>query len=435
MRLRSSARTTLTKTKTTTTAQHAVETNNDNVGYTQNKKVNNNELLNIGPLVEGKLIQRPAKPTTSSPYIAEVQLKSTGESVLAWAPSLDVGGLCVAGSTVWLSETSKKTNPDGSLKKKQTMSTHAIELVQMDEPGSPSVLIGANPNLGEKLAYEVLLRGLLEDEIGFGPALDEKSLTLLLDKKKGGNARTKKSNMGRTVKKQKLANDETYGGASSTTESSDGNAPMSLSSSPVDDANYGPPDQQVQVQVLLKRQQTHNDSRIDVELQKNGKRCLIEIKNAVCADYCKDTAPIKKGKNHCVVTSELATDEYQRSGLFPWGRKTQQFEEQKVVSARAIKHVRNLVELLNKEESAPDDGASSSNDDCIETSCMVLFVLNRADCRSMRACHEGCSVFATELKKAAEAGVLVRSFRVKWTSDGLAYFDGFVPVDFSKTPV
>uniref|UniRef100_A0A7S2K3A8 Sugar fermentation stimulation protein C-terminal domain-containing protein n=1 Tax=Leptocylindrus danicus TaxID=163516 RepID=A0A7S2K3A8_9STRA len=301
------------------------------------------------------------------------------------------------------------------------MSTHAIELVQADEPecgDDGTVLIGANPNLGEKLAYEVLMRGLLEDEIRFGAALDEKLLGVHDDE-------NKKSNRPKKKRKSTSKGDNTNNSATTmdTAEKSNHN------------------------QVLLKRQQTYNDSRIDVELRQNDKRCLIEIKNVVCADYCKDTAPSKKGKNHCVVVSDASAslDEdaeysYQRSGLFPWGKKTQQFEDQKVVSARAIKHVRNLVDLhltsAAKEQEVESSSSNSNlknNDGTLVTSCMVLFVLNRADCLSMRACHEGCGVFATELKKAADAGVLVRSFRVKWTTEGLAYFDGIVPVDFSKT--
>ena len=68
----------------------------------------------------------------------------------------------------------------------------------------------------------------------------------------------------------------------------------------------------------------------------------------------------------------------------------QEFEGQKVVSTRAIKHIRNLVDMRS-EEVRP----------------IVLFVVNRSDCERVRACGEACPVFAKELAKASKKGVLV----------------------------
>lgn len=60
---------------------------------------------------------------------------------------------------------------------------------------------------------------------------------------------------------------------------------------------------------------------------------------------------------------------------------------------------------------------------------VIMFVVNRSDCESVRACHEQCPVFAEELAKAKKDGVKIVAFRVKWSKDGKAYFDGIVPVE------
>jgi len=80
------------------------------------------------------------------------------------------------------------------------------------------------------------------------------------------------------------------------------------------------------------------------------------------------------------------------------------------VSERSIKHVRNLAKLQ-------DDGYKSS----------VLFVVNRGDCEVMRACNERDPVFAREVQLAKAQGVGIDSFRVRWTEEGEAWFDGIVP--------
>jgi hypothetical protein len=63
-------------------------------------------LLDLGKLVRGTLVKRPSA-SIRSPYVADVSLqtakKADGNLVLAHAPALDVGGMCVPGSEVYLS--------------------------------------------------------------------------------------------------------------------------------------------------------------------------------------------------------------------------------------------------------------------------------------------------------------------------------------------
>mmetsp|Transcript_19465 Transcript_19465/g.28299 ORF Transcript_19465/g.28299 Transcript_19465/m.28299 type:complete len:372 (+) Transcript_19465:39-1154(+) len=135
---------------------------------------NSNLLLDLGPLVQGKLIKRPSV-TIRSPYVADVEIvaedcKGGLETTIvhAHSPALDVGGLCSPGATVFMS----KRPPGGK-------TSHVIELVETTDPhnsnkdemnSSGSVLIGAHPRQGEILAEEVLKRGLLQEYIKYKPA-------------------------------------------------------------------------------------------------------------------------------------------------------------------------------------------------------------------------------------------------------------------------
>jgi len=317
-------------------------------------------LLDLGPLIKGKLIKRPSA-TIKSPYVSDVMIigenGEEGEIVLAHSPALDVGGLCVVNTTVFMS----KRPPGGK-------TSHSIELVLAPAPDCSTVqdgsgiLVGAHPQLGEKLAESVLQKGLLQDVIGYGEAR--------LDTSKRSSSKKKKEQV-----------------------------------KPEEDG------------VVLRRQCTYGDSRVDFELVdhsiKDEKKCLslVEVKNVVCSDVAASLAPEKTGPNHCVIISD--SEDYSRTAIFPWGRIGQTFEGKKVVSERAIKHLRNLGNLT-----ATDDGINA----------IVLFVINRSDCEEFRACHEQCPMFAAELKAASEKGCIVTSFRVRWTREGKAYFDGIVPV-------
>ena len=57
-----------------------------------------------------------------------------------------------------------------------------------------------------------------------------------------------------------------------------------------------------------------------------------------------------------------------------------------------------------------------------------MFVINRHDCESMRACGERCPVFRDVLHEVVQSGVKTVGVRVKWDEDGKCHFDGFIPV-------
>lgn len=163
----------------------------------------------------------------------------------------------------------------------------------------------------------------------------------------------------------------------------------------------------------IQGQKTLGDSRVDFVLNEVN---VVEVKNVVCADYHITTAPPKRNDNHCVVTSSVPSSSYARAGIFPWGKLGQEFEGQKVVSERAIKHIRNLSSLLRYKKNKIK-------------SCTILFCLNRGDCKTMRACHEQDPVFARELEKARNEGVEVKCFQVEWSPEGVCSYVGAVEVE------
>lgn len=289
--------------------------------------------------------------------------KDTGKkvTVLAHAPALDVGGLCVPGAHVRM-----------TLMKPGGKTSHSIQLVRTDIPASPTedpVWVGCHPALAERCALEAIRAGLV--------------LSPPLSPLNGADEDENKKKKKKKEKTPRMSKTTTTSGSLNHT--------------------YTP--------VSIKSQYTVGDSRVDFLVNDNH---LVEVKGCVCADYSASAAPEKRDKGHCVVLapSTVTSKEYHRSGLFPWGKVGQEFEGQKVVSARAIKHVRNLANLQSADMAAT-----------------VLFVLNRADCHSMRPCHEACPVFALELSRAhaGGTGVGVVAFRVDFKGSQ-AFFDGIVPV-------
>jgi DNA-binding protein, stimulates sugar fermentation len=307
--------------------------------------------------------------------------------------------------------------------------------VDHKDVANTGVLVGVHPQLGEQLAQSALSKGLLQDVIGYGPA---------------------------TLATQ---------------------SPKRPSRQPVQSSS-----QQGSKEVVLYRQCTRGDSRVDFELVEYSsstpattttssssrtthhttststmepitdpdpeaatlphKCSLIEVKNVVCSDVKADLVPpaattdnynnnnkkkkrnINSNSRHaCIIPSH--TEPYARSAIFPWGRLGQTFEGTKVVSERAIKHLRNLANLSSPSQDKKDNVNDTAKNDYKNVNGIVLFVINRSDCQSMRACHEACPMFAKELKIASEKGCIVTSFRVHWKMDGKAYFDGIVPVTLS----
>ncbi len=372
-------------------------------------------LLDLGKLFRGTLVKRPSA-VIKSPYVADVSLLdaggkittlkaeiSTTTTLLAHAPALDVGGMCVAGSEIYLSERSGEGR-----------TSHSIELVRGAPLGGvgstdkeSGVLVGAHPRLGELIAEEVLKRGLLREALplkcGFKlNPVNDFNTSKKKDSPKKNIVPKKKDLTGDQPQNMTTAHDAIISNASS------------------------------EQKVSLSQQVTLGDSRVDFQitlthhdLKKNtgsstSHRVVFEVKNVVCADFESGKEPIPSGPGDCVIVAPTSTGTssndmkgYQRSALFPWGRiRGQKFHGKSVVSERACKHLRNLQSLLDEDDVTP----------------VVLFIVNRSDCESVRACREKCPVFADILEDVVGSGVKALAVRVRWTDEGKCFFDGIIPV-------
>ena len=139
------------------------------------------------------------------------------------------------------------------------------------------------------------------------------------------------------------------------------------------------------------------DMRADfVVTEQDGTQRVIEVKTVVDTDY--STHATLPNRTKCVFTSSELP--YTRTALFPWGQSKQVGPDgERVVSARAIKHVRELTRLVKTEK---------------EYKATVLFIVIRGDAQAFRPNYESCPSFCRYLKEAEQAGVQILAKRVRW---------------------
>eukprot|EP00532_Pseudo-nitzschia_australis_P006455 CAMPEP_0168168752 /NCGR_PEP_ID=MMETSP0139_2-20121125/3269_1 /TAXON_ID=44445 /ORGANISM="Pseudo-nitzschia australis, Strain 10249 10 AB" /LENGTH=416 /DNA_ID=CAMNT_0008086119 /DNA_START=71 /DNA_END=1321 /DNA_ORIENTATION=+ len=123
---------------------------------------------------------------------------------------------------------------------------------------------------------------------------------------------------------------------------------------------------------------------------------ILEVKTVVDTDYSTASLP---DRSKCVFTSD--ENPYRRTAIFPWGNSKQKGPDgEAVVSARAIKHVRELTRMVL--------------DDSKEFDCTVLFVIIRHDAKAFRPNIDACPSFARYIREAKDAGVQVLAKQVRW---------------------
>jgi len=129
------------------------------------------------------------------------------------------------------------------------------------------------------------------------------------------------------------------------------------------------------------------------------KPCVLEVKTVVDTDFEAGRIPTNRTK--CVFFGPQKEGEpYKRAGIFPWGQSNQKGPDgEKVVSARAIKHVHTLTKITKKNQ---------------DYQTAILFVVIRKDAEYFRPNHEACPSFCIYLKEANDAGVHVMAKRVDW---------------------
>jgi DNA-binding sugar fermentation-stimulating protein len=282
-------------------------------------------------VVIGELRCRPSK-RNRSPYVADVFIEPENREAIVHVPNLDMGGKSVPGVKMLLKPARDKK---GNLVGKDAVSPKygtpkcefIAQLLRVDESslGYEPIWVGAHPNLGERIAEQLVERNLLGVEF---PKV--KSFQREVRNIAGTNMRA---------------------------------------------------DFVIQ----------HEDTKL--------KPRILEVQTVVDTDYAASKVP--KGLK-CVFTSDKLP--YSRTALFPWGQSNQKGPDgEKVVSARAIKHVQ---ELTNSAQGKQHEGQ--------QFDATILFIVIRHDAKAFRPNHEACPAFSRYLKQAKEAGVQVLAKQVRW---------------------
>jgi len=123
---------------------------------------------------------------------------------------------------------------------------------------------------------------------------------------------------------------------------------------------------------------------------------ILEVKTVVDTDYSTSSVP---DRVKCVFTSD--EEPYRRTAIFPWGKRSQKGPDgESVVSARAIKHVRELTRMVGDESK--------------EFDCTVLFVVIRHDAKAFRPNIDACPSFARYIREAKDSGVQILAKQIVW---------------------
>jgi len=150
---------------------------------------------------------------------------------------------------------------------------------------------------------------------------------------------------------------------------------------------------------------------------------VVEVKTVLNTDYNPATPPDTKER----VYFGHSGQEYRRAAIFPWGRiKMVGPQGEKVVSARAIKHVDELAAIAR--------GDRTDQAGIIFTP-MLFFMVVRPDVVSMRVNGESCPSFAKHVQIAQAAGVRIVAHKIRWGKGkdiGKAFWMGPLPVEIQE---
>ena len=176
---------------------------------------------------------------------------------------------------------------------------------------------------------------------------------------------------------------------------------------------------------------------------------VVEVKQVVDTDVAPEHAEalaVQRSPAPVFVSPHGGKDG--RSGIFPWGGSNQTGPDgEKVVSARAIKHVDLLSKLASSKpdkskakarktpwtqaeaaEAANRAVAGKQSHGAARVSAAVVFIVGRADVTCMRPNGAACPSFARHLENARKNGVKAIARRIVWDNDGAAYDGGDLPI-------
>ena len=151
--------------------------------------------------------------------------------------------------------------------------------------------------------------------------------------------------------------------------------------------------------------------RGDIYGELKGKTHIIEIKNVICATY--------DPKINLISPSEKFYDNsvpFLRSGIYPFGKKTQNWNNEKVVSSRSIRQIDEMIKIIQ------------DYNDIVFT---ILFVVNRSDCNAFKPNWASDPVYCNYLLKAKEAGVNLQAVKIHW-DDMSCYYHSQLKIELDK---
>lgn len=339
------------KTSSSSKRSRASALERDDDGTTP-RSVSKASLVELGALERCAVVRRPSA-RNASPYVADVERGETKTIAIAHAPNLDSGGKFRAGAEVLCSrQPGVDANTLGTRgKPKCELVTRLLRCEERENAALGGVWVSAHPSLVEKIA-----KGLIE-----GGALDAR-----------------------------------------------------LHGSPVERDG-------VSAQTTMKRRKTEsasNNYRPDFVLNhKDGSRTILEVKQVVDTDYSREFVEERaRLQAPHPVYSPSGSAPYARAGIFPWGKRGQKGPDgEKVVSARAIEHLRELTELAKDPNVHP----------------VILFICSRADVEGFRPNGAACPSFAKYLELAQHAGVRILVQKVCWGEGedlGKAFDAGPLPI-------
>lgn len=142
---------------------------------------------------------------------------------------------------------------------------------------------------------------------------------------------------------------------------------------------------------------------------------IVEVKTVVDTDYSSRHGTLPN-RTKCVFTSDRQP--YRRTGIFPWGNSNQKGPDgEPVVSARAIKHVRELTRMVQQQQKKKKNSNSDKEERDQVYDATILFVVVRHDAKAFRPNIDACPSFARYLNEARDAGVQILAKQVVWGED------------------
>lgn len=151
--------------------------------------------------------------------------------------------------------------------------------------------------------------------------------------------------------------------------------------------------------------------RGDIYGELKGKTHIIEIKNVICATYDPKInliSPSEKFYDH--------SEPFSRSGIYPFGNKTQKWNDEKVVSSRSIRQIDEMIKIIK------------NDNDIIFT---ILFIVNRSDCNTFKPNWVSDPVYCNYLLKAKKAGVNLQAVKMHW-DDRSCYYHSQLKIKLNK---